>query len=162
MPNVVSNSSSIIHLAKLGQIHLLRDFYGTILIPKAVQAECLVAGNDREEVTSIKNADWLKVYSVKNVALVKLLSSEIDEGESEAIALAIEQQADLILLDDADAREKAKIYKLSITGTLGILLRAKKEGKIISFADVLEKIRATGFWINDKLKRQFLSKAGEE
>ncbi|MDY0095992.1 MAG: DUF3368 domain-containing protein [Candidatus Vecturithrix sp.] len=161
MPVIISNSSPIIHLAKIGRLNLLQEFYETLTIPKAVYEECLTEGKDRQEVAAIRNADWLKVEPVMNIPLVRLLLSELDKGESEAIVLALEKQADLLLLDDADARDRAKLYHIPITGTLGVLLRAKHEGKIESFGDAFEQIRATGFWVHERLKRRFLTEAGE-
>jgi predicted nucleic acid-binding protein len=116
MPKVVSNSSVLIHL--------------NIFIPEAVYDECVVEGEEQEDAKLIKSAEWIKVERVKNDKLVKLLYSEIDKGEAEAIVLALEIGADLILLDDYEARQKARLYDLKITGTLGILLRAKFEGKV--------------------------------
>ena len=89
------------------------------------------------------------------------MESHLDYGESEAIALALEIDADLILLDDLDARETARIYDLQITGTIGILLRTKFEGKIVSLKDTLRKLMKTGFWINKKLIQELLKFAGE-
>lgn len=68
----------------------------------------------------------------------------------------MEIKADLVLLDDSDAREKARIYNLRITGTIGILLQAKSDGKIASLKNVLEKLKRTGFWIDDKLTQKLL------
>ena len=90
-----------------------------------------------------------------------VLQSELDQGESEAIALAIEKSANLILLDDAEAKEKARLYHLKITAILGILLRAKKEDKLQSFGDMIEQLLATGFWIDAALKRRLLAEVGE-
>lgn len=161
MPDVISNSSPIIHLAKIGKLHLLQEFYGQLIIPQAVHEECVLEGRHREEIAVIKNADWFLRATVKNTSLVRLLLSQLDCGEAEVIALALERPTDLLLLDDADAREKAKIYHLSFTGTLGILLRAKQEGKIGSFRDILEHLRETGFWVTDSVKKKFLAAAGE-
>ncbi len=81
----------------------------------------------------------------------------IDAGESEAIALALEIGADLILLDDSDAREKARLYGLSITGTIGVILRASKESNIFSFKETLERLKRNGFWISNALRTRLLS-----
>jgi predicted nucleic acid-binding protein len=129
---VVSNSSPIIHLAKIGRLDLLQDFFGELLIPEAVYEECITEGRDRSEVPIIKQASWLRVVPVTNQNLVSLLKAEIDRGEAESIALALETQASLILLDDYDAREKARLYHLKITGILGLLIRAKRSGKLTS------------------------------
>ncbi len=119
MQKVVSNSSPIIHLAKIGKLELLKEYFQGIIVPKAVYRECILEGNGHEEVELIKNANWIKVSQVKDQKLVRLLRSSLDDGESEAIALSLENGADLILLDDSDAREKARLYELEITGIIG-------------------------------------------
>ncbi len=156
MLKVVSNSSPIIHLAKIGKLWLLKDFFGTVVVPGAVYKECVVEGKERAEVALMRNADWLKVLQVNDKKLVRLLQSSIDNGESEAITLALEVGADLILLDDSDAREKARLYGLEITGTIGILLRAEKEGILSSIKETLEELKITGFWIGDELMSRLL------
>jgi predicted nucleic acid-binding protein len=161
MPTIVSNSSPLIHLAKIDQLHLLHDFFDQIIIPNAVYNECVIEDKEYQEISRIKNADWLQTCHVSDRNLVILLQSEIDKGESEAIALALEKSAHLILLDDAEAREKARLYHLKITGTIGILLRAKKEGKLQSFHQVINQLQTTGFWLNEKLKQRLLVEVGE-
>ncbi len=89
--------------------------------------------------------------------MVKLLLTSVDAGESEAIALALETGADLILLDDSDAREKARLYGLTITGTIGVLMRAREEGKLSSFKEVLERLKRNGFWIGNALRSRLLT-----
>lgn len=108
MQKVVSDSSPIIHLAKIGKLGLLKDFFETVVVPEAVYRECDVEGKERKEVALIRNADWLNIVQVNDKKIVRLLQSSIDDGEAEAIALALEVGADLILLDDSDAREKAE------------------------------------------------------
>jgi len=161
MQKVVSNSSSLIHLAKIGKLELLKEYFQIITIPEAVFRECVVEGKDREEVVLIKSADWLKVSQVNDKKLVRLLQYSIDDGESEAITLALETGADLILLDDSDAREKARLYGLKMTGTVGILLRAKMEGRIESLRENLKRLKRTGFWIGHDLETRILMEAGE-
>ena len=158
---VVSNSSPIIHLAKIDQLDLLPDFFSELVIPPAVYEECITDGKGRPEVAKIKQASWLRVVQVANQNLIKLLSAEVDRGEAEAIALALEIQASLILLDDSDAREKARLYHLKMTGLLGILLRARKSGKIASLSEKLDALRNTGFWLNAGLTDHLLREAGE-
>ena len=145
MPNIISNSSPIIHLAKIGRLNLLHEFYNVLVIPATVYAECITEGKERAEIAVIKRMDWLQVSPVSNQLLVKLLMSELDDGEAEVIALALERNADLVLLDDADAREKARVYQLKITGTIGILLRAKREGKLSKPVSKLLKLNMSIF-----------------
>ncbi len=90
MLKVVSNSSPLIHLTKIGKLNLLKKFFKMVLIPEAVYIECIVEGKNREDANLIKNADWIKVEKIKDDNLVRLLYSELDRGESEAIVLALE------------------------------------------------------------------------
>ncbi|KCZ72193.1 putative nucleic acid-binding protein, contains PIN domain [Candidatus Methanoperedens nitroreducens] len=161
MPKVVCNSSPLIHLAKIGKLELLRDFFEKVLIPEAVYKECVIDGKDRDDSSNIKNASWLRVAKIKNIELKKALNSFLDEGESEAIALALQEEADLILLDDYEAREFARVYKLKIIGTIGILLKAKHTGRIASLGAVLDELGETGFWLNEDLRSEILRDAGE-
>ena len=161
MPKVISNSSPLIHLAKIKQLNLLRKFFKTVIIPEAVYKESIIEGKKREEVNVLKQSEWISVIKVKEEKLVKLLRANLDLGEAEAITIALESDADLILLDDSDAREKARLFELTITGTIGILLRAKREGVIVSLKDELIKLKASGFWIDDELQKKILSEVGE-
>ncbi len=161
MQKVISNSSVLIHLAKINELGLLKEFYQTITIPEKVRKECIVEVESRYEVAIIKDAEWINVEKVKDRNLVKLLMTTLDDGEAEAIALAVETNADLILLDDSDAREKARLYGLKITGIVGILLRAKIEGRITSLKDKLKMLKETGFWIGAELETVLLSEVNE-
>ena len=161
MQKVVSNSSPIIHLAKIGKLSLLREYFNTIMVPESVFKECMAEGKDRKEVEAIKKAEWIRVAEVQDKKLVKLLQSFLDDGESEAIALSLESGADLILLDDSDARENARIYGLTVTGTLGVLLRAKKDRKISSLKENIIKLRGSGFWVSDFIEERLLEASGE-
>ena len=156
---VVSNSSPLIHLAKIKKLDLLKDIFGRIFIPKAVYDECVV--EDFKEANEIKKSEWIIVKKIKNEDLKKALSIYLDDGEAEAITLAIEEKADLILLDDYDAREVARKYGLHITGVIGILLKAKYIEKIRRVKPYLEKLKKTGFWINDDLFLKILREIKE-
>lgn len=162
MQKIVCNSSPIIHLAKIGELNLLKDYFQEIIIPKAVYIECIDEGGISEDVELIKNADWIKVLEVNDRKIVTLLQSILDDGESEAIALSLEIEADLILLDDSDAREKARLYGLKITGVIGILLRAKKDKKIISLKGYITSLKETGFYLSDNLVAEILKFSEEE
>ncbi len=161
MQKVVCNSSPLIHLAKIVKLELLKDLFEEVMIPGAVYRECVIDGKDREDARKITNAAWIRATDIKNIELKKALNTFLDEGESEAIALALQEAADLILLDDYEAREFARVYALKTTGTIGILLKAKYEGKISSLGEMLDKLRKTGFWLNDDLYYKILKESGE-
>ena len=138
---------------------MLKEIFGKIFIPKAVYDECVV--ESFKEANEIKKSEWIIVKKIKNEDLKKALSIYLDDGEAEAITLAIEEKADLILLDDYDAREVARKYGFNITGVIGILLKAKYMKKIRRVKPYLEKLRETGFWINDDLFLKILKEIKE-
>lgn len=157
----MSDSTPLIHLAKMGRLKLLREFFGEIIIPEAVYRECVLEGGDSEDALAIKNAKWIKVEKISDEKLKRAIMLELDEGESEAIVLAIERNAELILIDDYDGREVARALGLKVVGTIGVLLRAKLLGKIESLREELERLKATGFWLSEELYERILKEAGE-
>jgi len=149
---VIADSSCLIALSKIGELEILNALFGNILIPKAVYIEVVVQGKGRAGSEEIKNAKWIKVENVKNKLAVKALQINLGEGESEAITLAIEKDADLIILDDFKARQTAEELSLTFVGTLAILQKAKSKGLIKNFEKVLDELRKAGFRYNFKLK----------
>lgn len=154
---VISNSSPIIHLAKIGRLNLLERLYGRIFVPEKVYLECTDTVHYRKEVELISQSAWIKRCSIEDSRLFRLLYAEIDAGEAEALVLALEQKADLLLLDDQEARNKARKLGLPITGALGVLLKAKNEGMINSFAEDIQKLQKSGFWLSRELVDTILS-----
>jgi uncharacterized protein len=92
---VVSDASPLIALARIGRLELLREMFGTLLLPDSVWNEVTNAGSERAGSASILRADWIKRRSVSDSALVARLRRDLGAGESEAIALARESHADL-------------------------------------------------------------------
>ena len=129
---VVADASVLIGLSSIGYLHLIQDqFSGKVLIPPAVWKEVVEQGGDRPGSHQVSKADWINVHDLKNQDISRILKMELDEGESEAIALADELKADVILLDEKDARRIAKQLGLRVLGTVGILIWGKKVGKVI-------------------------------
>lgn len=166
MPSAVADSSTLIALVSIGHLDLLREFHGEILIPPAVWQEVVVEGSGRPGSLEVKEAwqtGWIKIIPPENRELVRLLERELDEGEAEAIALAIEVKADIIFLDEPEARRVAEFQGLSKAGVVGILLRAKLEGKIPSLRAEFDKLRHEhGFRLSEAIYRQVLQEVGEE
>lgn len=158
---VVSNSSPLIHLAKTGRLNLLEALYGQVSIPEKVYLECTDTVHHREEVEAISQTDLIKRHSIEDKRLSRLLYSEIDAGEAEALVLALESSADLILLDDQEARNKARKLELPVTGTLGVLLKAHTKGLIDSLEDEIYKLQTSGFWLSQSIIDTVLSWSNE-
>lgn len=158
---VVSDSSPLVHLSRIGRLSLLRGLFGEILIPLAVYREVVVEGRGRPGSSEVEKASWINVMEVRDKQLKRILQPVLDEGEAEAIVLALETNANLVLLDDREARLQAKRLGLRVAGTIGILLRAKRLGLIESLKKELDKLKETGFRISKNLEEEVLRAAGE-
>lgn len=162
---VVSNTSPILSLAAISLLDLLHLQFSEVLIPSAVLVE-LKTETDFHGTKAIRQAlkqGWLHPQTVRDVNLVRALALELDQGESEAIALALEVNSPLVLLDEHDGRVKAHALGLMPIGVLGILLRAKKDGDIPSLEEAMQALRSeVGFYIVDDLYQQILARAGEK
>ncbi|KCZ73498.1 putative nucleic acid-binding protein, contains PIN domain [Candidatus Methanoperedens nitroreducens] len=150
---VVSNSSPLIFLSAIGMLDLLRNEFGEILIPEAVYDE--VTSKELKGSNEVKHADWIRVVSIKNNKAPSFLPV-LDRGEEESIVLAIEQNADLVLLDDLAGRRAAMMQGLNVMGTLGFLKVMDRKGRIKNLRDVLDGLQKNGFWMNVDLYRRML------
>jgi predicted nucleic acid-binding protein len=141
----------------------LRKKYKEVLIPQAVWEEVVVEGEGQLGAQEIKASKWIKVEEVKDRSLVRFLQAALDRGESEAIVLAKERGADLVLLDEKDARRAAERIGLRVLGTLGLLIWAKREGHINSLRKQLEALQGKAqFRISAELHDRALQEAGEQ
>jgi predicted nucleic acid-binding protein len=161
---VVSNTSPISNLAVIDKLDLLRGQFQKILIPEAVERELRALSNPRARaaIEEAMKEGWLEVRRIESLPLTRLLKVNLHEGESEAIALAVEINASWILLDEREARAAAQRMNLNVTGVLGVLLRAKKKGDLVLLGQVMEQLRRDAhFFIAPDLERQILELAGE-
>lgn len=159
--SIISNSGPLIALAAIGRLGLLRALFGQIVIPQAVYEEVVIRGQGESGSAEVKAATWIEVRQTKDHLAVDLLREVLDAGESEAIALAQEQSARYVLLDDALARRKARFLGLSMTGTLGLVLMAKEAGLVPTVKPVLDELRQTEFRMSEHVYLEVLTKAGE-
>jgi predicted nucleic acid-binding protein len=142
---VISDTSSLIVLTKIGQLDLLNKLYSQIITTPEIVFEF---GNPLP--------DWIQVIEVKNRDLKKSLELQLDLGEASAIALAHEIPDSTLILDDLKGRKIAKLLKLKFTGTLGILGRAKSEGFIPLLKPILDKLLETNFRVSNQLIEELL------
>ncbi len=159
---VVSDASPIISLAAIGQLDLLRKLYGKVFIPPVVHNEIIGTEKTRFGIPEIETADWLETREIVNQTMVISLQLELDEGEAEAITLAIESKADLLLLDERKGRIIASRLGLRFIGLMGVLVEAKKKGFIPAVKPFLDDlIGKAGFWIRRELYNQILQSVEE-
>jgi len=142
---VIADSSCLIGLSKIGQLKILPQLFGKIIIPKAVYHEVVIRGSGRAGAEEVRNADWIENQKVKNELAVRAFRIHLGFGESEVIALANECQTDFIILDDWKARQTAEELKLPVIGTIAILQKAVENGFIENLPTILENLRNAGF-----------------
>ena len=161
---VISNASVLIGLSSIGMLSLLRErFPEAILVPEAVWREVVDEGAERPGARELSAANWIKIQKINDKRMVRLLRAELDEGEAEAIALAHEVSADVVLLDERDARRAAMRMGLKVLGTVGVLLWGKQMGKFVSLREQLDALRFQGkFRISQRLYDRVVQEAGEE
>src|SRR5438552_982147 len=123
---VISDSSCLINLAKIRRLKILRQLFREISIPDAVFREI----NNNKNKTNFErfiDAGWIKIVKAKDISLKAELEKDLDEGEAEAIIIAIELKADLIIIDEAKGRAIASQFNLKYTGLPSVLLIAKEK-----------------------------------
>lgn len=159
---VISNSSVLIALSGIQKLALLSDSFEKVYIPEAVWDEVVIKGIGKSGSEEIKNASWIEIRKVTNKDLVTALNEFLDLGEAEAISLALEMSGGIVLLDEKDARLIAARYNLKPLGTVGILIKAKKQGKITELKNELDKLINEGnFRISSDIYNLALKEAGE-
>ncbi len=154
---VVSDASPIIALSLIGQLDLLRELYHEVKVPEAVYQEITRLGVEQIGVQEILQSSWISAQPVVNNELVNALLGELDQGEAEAIALASEVSAELLLIDERRGRKTATRLGLNVIGVLGILIEAKKNKLIDSLTEQLDDlVLITGFRISPELRQRVL------
>lgn len=147
---IVSDTSCLILLDKIGELHLLHKLYGEIMITQIVADEF---GNHLP--------DWINVQNPTDSNYQLVLEISIDKGEASSIALALEKENCLLIIDEQKGRKLAKHFGLSITGTLGVLAQAKQQKHISLIRPLLEKIKGTNFRLSEYLVQEILKQLGE-
>lgn len=147
---IISDTSCLIILSKIGEIELLKKVYGRVVTTTDIADEF-------GEVLP----EWIEIVSVQDKLRQQLLEMQIDKGESSAIALALETSVSTLIIDDNKARRVASQLGLNFTGTIGVIIKAKLTGKIESIKPLLSKIKQTNFRISPELEIQALIEAKE-
>ena len=159
---VVTNTSPLTNLAAIGQFDLLHELYGEVHIADGVWQELNVREQrwpGRDEVAA---ANWIERHTVQNQALVTALRRDLDRGEAETIALALELGADLVLLDEREGRHAAQRLELRVAGVVGVVLEAKSRSAVDEVRPHLDALRhRVGFYLTDQVYHSALTLAGE-
>ena len=159
---VISNTSPLTNLAAIGQFNLLQRLFNQIEIPEGVWSELNVYGKRWPGSLEVETAVWITRHVVQDHSLVSALTSDLDQGEAESIALAIELKANLILLDEKEARRTARRLGLTVMGVVGVLLLAHARKMIDQVKPYLDALRQTAsFYISEPLYQEILAQVKE-
>ena len=147
---VIADTSCLILLGKIDAIDLLRRLCEKVYITPTIQEEY------GEELP-----DWMEVKAPENTQCQNLLEMDLDAGEASAIALSLETDRSILIIDDLKGRKVAERLHLRYSGTLGLLLQAKLAGISPALRPVVVKIRETNFRFSATLLDALLEQAGE-
>jgi predicted nucleic acid-binding protein len=151
MPDVViADTSCLIVLSNIKELGLLQKLYGNIITTPDIA---------RQFAENLP--DWVIIKAPADHQKQQILALQVDNGEASAIVLALEMPGNTIILDDLQARKLAEQLGISITGTLGIIIKAKLNGLIPSIKPILNKIKQTNFRISPSLEAAALNEANE-
>jgi uncharacterized protein len=158
----VSNTSPISNLAIIGRLDLLKLRYGTVLIPPAVAGELSALSHPaaKARIAEALAAGWLVVQAPSHLPPTPRVV--LDAGESEAIALALEVRADVLLMDEKRGRQAARNLGLTVAGALGELLYARRSGLLPELRIEIDRLRTEArFFVDPEIERFILAQAGE-
>ncbi|MFL6197697.1 MAG: DUF3368 domain-containing protein [Thermoanaerobaculia bacterium] len=160
MPEVIANTSPLQYLFQLGLLDLLPELYGEVSVPEGVVLE-LRSGVDRGvSLPELDGLSWLRIRKARS-APVLILAAGMGAGEREVLALALEIENPLVILDDSLARRFAQRLNLPLTGTLGLLLKAKERRWIESVEPYLDRLESLRFRLDASTRSSVLTLAGE-
>ena len=152
MGPVIADASVLIALSNIGQLDLLQWLFGELLVPPAVA---------REVTARAMLPPWVRTQALDRPLDFRVGEAQLDDGESEAISLALELGAGRLILDDRPARRLAKALGLPVVGTAGLILLARRKELIPAVRPVLDALRAWGFRLSDEVYEELLAAAGE-
>jgi predicted nucleic acid-binding protein len=157
---VVSNTSPLLYLHQVGQLDLLRKLYGRIRIPSAVRLELEAGADQGVSVPDLEKLEWIEEQPLRDRSLLPAVV-DLGAGEAEVIALGLASSGSLLILDDQLGRRIARLSRLTVTGTLGVLIKAKQAGHLQHVAPVIEALRETTMYLTPQLIGMVLIEAEE-
>lgn len=160
MPEVIADTSPIQYLFQTGLLDVLNVHYGQITIPEAVVSELNVGRSHGVSLPDVSSISWIAIKRPQGQTLLPLVP-DLGPGEREAITLAVETTDSLLILDDGLARKHARLLGVTLTGTLGVLLKAKQTGHLNAVEPVLDQLEALGFHLDAATRASVLKLAQE-
>jgi len=160
MPETVSTTSPIQYLHQAGFLELLPLLYGTIVIPEAVARELAEGRAAGVALPDPSRLAWMSIERAAEKEVLRI-AADLGPGERAVLALGLRKPGCLLILDDALARSHARHLNLGVTGTLGVLLKAKALGRLPAVRPVLDKLETLRFRLDPATRAAVLKLAGE-
>lgn len=158
--DIVINTSPLITLvAALGNLRVLQ-IYRHVWVPLEVSQEIVEGGAAKFALAEFEAAHWLHKRA-QPVNIAPHLLNALDKGEASVIQLALDEDIQTVVIDEAAGRRIARLNGLTVTGSIGILLRAKSEGHPFSMEEAIDRMKARGIWLSDRVITFALTQAGE-
>ena len=161
MRKVVVNTTPLIALSHVGQLDVLKRLYGEIIIPEAVYRELSIKTESICKKAVDNSLEWIRIKSINNEMAKAMYKTQLHDGEVEVMILSKEIAADVVIIDDANAKKHAKYLGLPVTGTLGVLIKAKREGYINELKPIFSQMVENGIYISQSLMESCLKQVGE-
>ncbi|MBQ9378078.1 MAG: DUF3368 domain-containing protein [Schwartzia sp.] len=161
MRRAVVNSSPLIALSGLRRLDILQKLYGEVLIPDAVYREISAKQESVCRQSVDESRSWLRICPIENQLAKRFFKARLHDGEVEAMILAQERKADLLIMDDALAKKHAEYLGICVTGTLGVLIRARQTGIIEVLKPMICQLQENHIYISDALTEKCLKIVGE-
>lgn len=147
---ILPDTSCLIFLGKIGELTILKNLYNRTIVTQEVAVE---------HIDPLP--EWIEIQAPNEIRYQKVLEQTVDRGEASLMVLALELRDCVVSIDDLRARKVAKTLDLRLTGTLGIVHKAKMAGLISSAKETLEKLKRVDFRISEKVEKELLRMSGE-
>ena len=156
---IVTNTTPLITLAAAtGGLDVLRFLYEQVIVPVEVKEEIQAGGKDAFGLDVFAQATWMECRE-DPVRLPPYLANSLDRGEAAVIQTALNEGISLVAIDETVGRRVARLCGLNLTGSVGILLKAKEQGYSVSIPEALQRMRERGIWLSEKVVQFALTRA---
>lgn len=160
MPEFICNTSPFQYLHQVGHLGILPALAGPVIVPRAVREEIEIGRAAGYDLPDLGALPWVAIRQPASWPALPL-AADLGQGEAAVLALALEAKSSVVILDDGVARRAAELLNLPLTGTLGLLVDAKKKGLIPSVSTVLDELNRLRFRVSPGTRLTVLRLAGE-
>jgi predicted nucleic acid-binding protein len=157
---VINTGPLLAIVAATGDLEVLKNLYREVLVPREVADELRAGGATGFGLARFEEANWLAVES-ERVTVNPYLSNTLDLGEAAVIQLALDRNVETVCIDETVGRRVARLNNLQLTGSIGVLLKAKKEGASLEIARAIENMKSAGIWVSERVAKAAIALAGE-